>query len=99
MAPLPNRQQDTRQCGVCDALTHCCEIPTYASPAPTDGSTHTCRMVGRPWGQFQGAVSPASRSRIPLITLLSRAVPIMIEERQAREASMARTLQAYMQAA
>jgi hypothetical protein len=65
----------------------------YASPAPVQGRTHTCRMVGLPWGQFQGAVSPASLSRMPRITLLSRAVPIMIEERQAREASIARTLQ------
>ena len=49
-------------------------------------------MVGRPCGQFQGERMPDRCCSTVRMAGLSRALPIMMEERQAREASMARTL-------
>ena len=48
-------------------------------------------MVGRPCGQFHGARSVARLSNTPRMRLLSSARPIMMLDRHARIASMART--------
>lgn len=50
-------------------------------------------MVGRPCGQFQGDSRPARLSTTRRIVDLSSDLPIMMEDRQARIASIARTLQ------
>lgn len=67
--------------GVAQGCSACC------------GSNARWRIVGLPCGQFQGECSWDRCSRIRRMVRRSRARPIMIEERQAREASMARTLQ------
>jgi len=74
------------------SYTHAHTRTSSHSPPPQPGSTHTCRMVGRPWGQFQGATRPDRLSKILRMRLWSRGVPIMMEVRQARLASTARTL-------
>lgn len=57
------------------------------------GSTHRWRMVGLPCGQFQGERMVDRCSRMARMVLACSALPIMMEERQARDASIARTLQ------
>jgi hypothetical protein len=52
------------------------------------------RMVGRPWGQFQGDCRVDRLRSTAAICRFSSARPIMIEERHARDASIARTLRA-----
>ena len=65
---------------------------SYVAVAPRSVAKSTrWRMVGRPWGQFQGESSPASWCSILVIFCLLSAVPIMTEDRHAREASMERT--------
>ena len=49
-------------------------------------------MVGLPWGQFHGAWRSLRLSSTLRIVLASSAFPIMMLERHARMASMARTL-------
>ncbi len=49
-------------------------------------------MVGRPCGQFQGLSRPPRWDTILLIVFISNALPIMMELRQARIASIALTL-------
>ena len=49
-------------------------------------------MVGRPCGQFQGLCRPPRCDTIFLIVFISSALPIMMELRQARMASIALTL-------
>lgn len=49
-------------------------------------------MVGRPWGQFQGEVSVDRCATTRCIVVRVKCLPIMMEERHARDASRARTL-------
>ncbi len=49
-------------------------------------------MVGRPCGQFQGLSRPPRWDTTLLIVFISSALPIMMELRQARMASIALTL-------
>lgn len=49
-------------------------------------------MVGLPWGQFHGACRSLRLSSTLRIVFASSAFPIMMLERHARMASMARTL-------
>ena len=51
----------------------------------------TCLIVGLPWGQFQGWSSVAMWSTIFFISALDKAVPIITDFRQAREANIFRT--------
>lgn len=71
-----------------------CTHAHQAAPPPlgAGGSTHTWRMVGLPCGQFQGARRSASRPSTRCISSRLSARPIMMDERHARLASMARTL-------
>lgn len=50
--------------------------------------SYKCRMVGRPWGQFQGCSMVLSLVTIPVIWLVESAVPIITADRQAREANI-----------
>eukprot|EP00041_Stephanoeca_diplocostata_P037550 m.1424376 g.1424376 ORF g.1424376 m.1424376 type:complete len:119 (-) comp25061_c0_seq19:2605-2961(-) len=53
--------------------------------------SNMCRMVGRPWGQFHGWLMVDIWSMMPRIRAVFKAVPIITEVRQARDANMART--------
>jgi len=50
-----------------------------------------CRIVGRPCGQFHGACSSLTLSSTRRMVFASSALPIMMLERHARMASIART--------
>lgn len=56
------------------------------------GSTQRCRMVGRPCGQFQGDCNVERLSTTLRMVAMDRCFPIMMDDRQAREAIIARTL-------
>jgi len=50
-----------------------------------------CRMVGRPWGQLHGLSMVAMLVSTRCISFVDKAVPIMMDMRQAREANIATT--------
>ena len=86
----PQARQPTNRDAAASLL--CC-LTTCCICTICHGSLQRCRIVGRPWGQFQGARRSARWLRIFAMIGLSRAVPTMTLDLHARMASIARTLQ------